>query len=127
MEETSHHPSMHLATNFITITLRGNLDTSIAYELTRVLLDGDRIYIELCFVPQRDSIITDMGIVLLMMFLSRAKRKKTQVMFKLFLDGKVRFINNPPSDYHSLRSILSTLHTPTSMHADRICRTCPLP
>lgn len=122
MEIISHHPSMPLTTNSITITLNGDLDRSIAYDLTRALLDSNVSRTEVCFLQQSDSKITDVGIVLLMMFLTRAKRKKIQVIFKVYDYGTIRFFDNPPDDYHYIRNIFSSPHFQPGIQASHTCR-----
>lgn len=116
MEAIAYQSSLRPTTNFTKITISDNVDRTIAYDLTRAMLDDDNRHIELCFVLQRDYVVTDGGIALLMMFLSRAMRKNIEVMFTLIVDGVARVIVSPPDDYQVIRDILKPYTATADTH-----------
>lgn len=109
MQTTNHHSSKHGAhPGSIIITLDGNLDASIAYDLARAFLNYDVDHIVISFKVRGYTKITDAGILLLMMFISRANRMQIQVDLIFVFGSKVRFVSNPPPRYQFIQSIFTT-------------------
>lgn len=109
MQTTNHHSSKHGARpDSLNITLDGKLDASIAYDLARAFLNNDVDHIVISFKMRVYTKITDAGILLLMMFISRANRMQIRVDLIFVFGSKVRFVSNPPPRYQFIQRLFTT-------------------
>jgi hypothetical protein len=109
MQTTNHHFSKHRARHgSMIITLDGKLDASIAYDLARAFLNNDVDHIVISFKVRGHTKITDAGILLLMMFISRSNRMQIRVDLIFVFGSKVRFVSNPPPRYQFIQRLFTT-------------------